>query len=68
MKILLTNIVYNDKYKALAVHYQPAELEVELPDTTTETDAHMIICKAISKQYSTDLAMGIESADFTIQE
>lgn len=68
MKILLTNIVYSDKYKVLAVHYQPAELEVELPDTTTETDAHMIICKAISKQYSTDLAMGIENADYTIQE
>ncbi len=71
MKILLTNIVYSDRYKAFAVRYQPAELEVKVPDTITEMtedDAHMTICKAISKQYSAYLAMGIENADFTIQE
>lgn len=65
MKITLTNIEYSESYKALTVHNQPSELEVEIPDTTMEHEISMVVCKAIADQYSPDLAMGIESAEFS---
>lgn len=65
MRITLTNIEYSESYKALAVHNQPSELEIEIPDNTMECNMHMVVCKAIADQYSADMAVGIESAEFS---